>query len=61
MNPVLLEVVIRGRIAKTGKKVKMIVLVCFYDMPGRVDEIMAIANKYEIPVLENAAEVLGAL
>lgn len=60
MDPALLEKVIEDRIAKTGKKPKAIVPVALYGMPYRIDEIMAIANKYEIPVVEDAAEGFGS-
>ena len=60
MDPVLLEEAIKDRIVQTGKKPKAIVPVYLYGMPGRVDEIMAIADKYEIPVIEDAAEGLGS-
>lgn len=60
MDPALLEKAIEDRIAKTGKKPKAIVPVALYGMPYRIDEIMAIANKYEIPVIEDAAEGFGS-
>jgi len=60
MDPVLLEEAIKDRIAKTGKKPKAIVPVALYGMPYRIDEIMAVANKYEIPVVEDAAEGMGS-
>lgn len=60
MDPVLLEQAIEDRIAKTGKKPKAIVPVALYGMPYRIDKIMAIANKYEIPVVEDAAEGFGS-
>lgn len=60
MNPQLLEEAIKDRIAKTGKKPKAIVPVYLYGMPAKIDEIMAIANKYEIPVMEDAAEGFGS-
>ena len=60
MDPELLEVAIKDRIAKTGKKPKAIVPVALYGMPYRMDEIMAIANKYDIPVIEDAAEGFGS-
>ena len=60
MDPELLEVAIKDRIAKTGKKPKAIVPVALYGMPYRIDEIMAIANKYDIPVIEDAAEGFGS-
>ena len=60
MDPELLEETINDRIAKTGKKPKAIVPVYLYGMPAKIDEIMAIASKYEIPVLEDAAEGFGS-
>ena len=60
MNPALLEAAIQDRMAKTGKKPKAIIPVHLYGMPARMDEIMAIARQYEIPVLEDAAEALGS-
>lgn len=60
MDPGLLEEAIRDRIAKTGKKPKAIVPVYLYGMPARIDEIMAVANKYDIPVIEDAAEGFGS-
>ena len=60
MDPELLEVAIKDRIAKTGRKPKAIVPVALYGMPYRIDEIMAIANKYDIPVIEDAAEGFGS-
>ncbi len=60
MDPVLLEEAIQDRIAKTGKKPKAIVTVYLYGMPAKIDEIMAIARKYDIPVLEDAAEAFGS-
>lgn len=60
MSPVLLEKAIEDRIAKTGKKPKAIIPVHLYGMPAKLDEICAIAKKYEIPILEDAAEALGS-
>lgn len=60
MDPALLEEAITDRIAKTGKKPKAIVPVYLYGMPGRIDEIMKIGEKYEIPVIEDAAESFGS-
>lgn len=60
MDPELLEQAILDRIEKTGKKPKAIVPVYLYGMPAKIDEIMAVANKYEIPVVEDAAEGLGS-
>lgn len=60
MSPYFLQKAIEDRIAKTGKKPKAIIPVHLYGMPAKMDEIMAIANEFEIPVLEDAAEALGS-
>ena len=60
MNPVLLEEAIKDRIAKTGKKPKAIIPVHLYGMPAKMNEILAVANKYDIPVIEDAAEGHGS-
>ena len=60
MDPELLEEAIKDRIAKTGKKPKAIVPVALYGMPYNVDRIMEIANRYDIPVVEDVAEGLGS-
>lgn len=60
MDPVLLEEAIKDRIAKTGKYPKAIVPVALYGMPYQIDKIMAIAEKYGIPVIEDAAEGMGS-
>ena len=60
MDPELLEEAIKDRMAKTGKKPKAIVPVALYGMPYQIDKIMAIANKYDIPVVEDAAEGFGS-
>lgn len=57
--PNALEEAIKNRISK-GKKPKAIVAVHLYGMPFKVDEIRSIANKYEIPILEDSAESLGS-
>lgn len=59
MSPEFLEKAIKDRIAK-GKKPKAIIPVHLYGMPAKMDEIIAIAAAYEIPVLEDAAEALGS-
>ena len=59
MSPQLLEEAIKDRISK-GTKPKAIIVVHLYGMPAKMEEIMAIANKYEIPVIEDAAEALGS-
>ena len=60
MDPELLEEAIKDRIAKTGIKPKAIVPVALYGMPYKIDRIMEIANKYDIPVVEDAAEGFGS-
>lgn len=60
MDPDLLEEAIRDRIAKTGKKPKAIVPVALYGMPYKIDRILEIANRYDIPVVEDAAEGFGS-
>ena len=60
MDPQLLEKAIVDRMEKTGKKPKAIVPVYLYGMPAKIEEIIAIANKYDIPVIEDAAEGLGS-
>ncbi|MCF0211231.1 MAG: DegT/DnrJ/EryC1/StrS family aminotransferase, partial [Bacteroidales bacterium] len=54
------EEAIKDRIAKTGKKPKAIVPVALYGMPYDCERIMEIANRYEIPVIEDAAEGFGS-
>jgi dTDP-4-amino-4,6-dideoxygalactose transaminase len=60
MDPKLLEEAIQDRISKTGNKPKAIIIVHLYGMPAKVDKLMAVADKYEIPVIEDAAEALGS-
>ena len=60
MSPELLEEAINDRIAKTGKKPKAIMVVYLYGMPAKIDEILAIGRKYDIPVIEDAAEGMGS-
>lgn len=60
MSPTLLEEAVRDRITKTGKKPKAIIPVHLYGMPAKIDEICTIAARYDIPVLEDAAEALGS-
>ncbi len=59
LSPAFLEEAIKDRIAK-GKKPKAIIPVHLYGMPAKMDEIIAIAEQYEIPILEDAAEALGS-
>ena len=58
--PKALEIAIKDRLSK-GKKPKAIIVVHLYGMPAKMDEIMKIANKYEIPIVEDAAEALGSV
>ena len=60
MDPVLLEEAIKDRIAKIGKKPKAIVPVALYGMPYDCKRIMEIADRYDIPVVEDAAEGFGS-
>ena len=60
IDPDLLETAIKDRIATTGRKPKAIVPVALYGMPYDIDRIMAIANRYDIPVIEDAAEGFGS-
>jgi dTDP-4-amino-4,6-dideoxygalactose transaminase len=59
MSPEYLELAILDRL-KRGKLPKAIIVVHLYGMPARMDEIMLIARKYQVPVLEDAAEALGS-
>ena len=60
IDPELLEAAIKDRIEKTGRKPAAIVPVALYGMPYKADRIMEIANKYGIPVVEDAAEGFGS-
>ena len=60
MDPEMLEKAIRDRIEKTGKKPKAIIPVALYGMPYDCERIMAIAEKYDIPVIEDTAEGFGS-
>ena len=60
MDPVLLEMAIQDRIKKTANKPRAIVVVALYGMPYKIDKIMRVAAKYDIPVIEDAAEGLGS-
>lgn len=60
MDPDALERAITDRKRATGRYPKAIVVVHLYGMPAKMDEIMAIARRYGIPVLEDAAEALGS-
>ncbi|MDQ2720951.1 MAG: aminotransferase class I/II-fold pyridoxal phosphate-dependent enzyme [Bacteroidota bacterium] len=59
MSPIFLEEAIKHRMQK-GKKPKAIIVVHLYGMPAKMDKIISIAKKYEIPVIEDAAEALGS-
>ncbi|WP_395074225.1 DegT/DnrJ/EryC1/StrS family aminotransferase [Flavobacterium sp.] len=59
MCPFYLEEAIKHQISK-GKKPKVIIAVHLYGMPFKVDEIFAISEKYQIPILEDSAEALGS-
>ena len=59
MCPNHLEEAIKDRVSK-GKKPKAIILVHLYGMPAKVDEILELAEKYQIPLIEDAAEALGS-
>ncbi|MDE6806667.1 MAG: aminotransferase class I/II-fold pyridoxal phosphate-dependent enzyme, partial [Muribaculaceae bacterium] len=60
IDPELLDRAIADRIEKTGRKPKAIIPVALYGMPYRIHEIMAVAEKYDIPVIEDAAEGFGS-
>ncbi len=60
LSPIYLEEAIKGRIQQTGKKPKAIIGVDLYGMPAMWVEIGTIAEKYEIPLIEDAAEALGS-
>lgn len=60
MDPELLEEAIRDRIARRGRKPKAIIPVHLYGMPADIDAICRVAERYGIPVLEDAAEALGS-
>ena len=60
MDPDLLDEAIKDRIAKTGKKPKVIMPVALYGMPYQIDRILEIAKRYDIPVVEDAAEGFGS-
>lgn len=59
LDPELLDKAIKDRIAK-GKKPKAIIVVHLYGMPAMMDEIITISQRYEIPIIEDAAEALGS-
>lgn len=59
LDPSLLQSAIEDRI-RNGKKPKAIILVHLYGMAARINEVMSIARRFEIPVIEDAAEALGS-
>lgn len=59
MDPELLEIAIEDRLSK-GKKPKAIIVVHLYGMPAEMKQILEIADRYNIPVIEDAAEALGS-
>lgn len=59
MDPDLLEEAILARI-RLGKKPKAIIVVHLYGMPARMPDILSLANRFDIPVIEDAAEALGS-
>ncbi|RYY20326.1 MAG: aminotransferase class I/II-fold pyridoxal phosphate-dependent enzyme, partial [Chitinophagaceae bacterium] len=60
ISPEYLEISINDRLQQTGKLPKAIIVVHLYGMPAQMDKIMSIATKYNIPVIEDAAEALGS-
>lgn len=60
MDPDLLEEAIQDRIKKKGKKPKAIIVVHLYGMPAQIEKIKSIAQRYEIALIEDAAEALGS-
>jgi len=59
MDPILLEEAIIEKISQNNKP-KAIILVHLYGYPAKLDEIIDIAKKYKIPVIEDAAEAIGS-
>ena len=59
ISPEFLRIAIKDRLAK-GKKPKAIIPVHLYGMPSKMEEIITIANEFDIPVIEDAAEALGS-
>lgn len=60
MDPELLDKAIADRLKKTGKKPKAIVVVYLYGMPAKIDEILKVSKKYDISLIEDAAEGFGS-
>ena len=59
MDPILLEDAINNYI-KIGRKPKAIILVHLYGYPAKIDQFLEISNKYNIPIVEDAAEAIGS-
>jgi len=60
MCPRALRAAVEGRIAERGEKPKAIIVVHLYGMPAKMEEIVAVADEFGIPVIEDAAEALGS-
>lgn len=60
MDPQLLDEAIADRVAKTGRKPKAIIVVYLYGMPAKISELLAVADKWNIPIIEDAAEGFGS-
>jgi dTDP-4-amino-4,6-dideoxygalactose transaminase len=60
MDPILLEKTLKDRFKQTGRYPKAIIPVHLYGMPAKIDEILEVAARYDIPVLEDSAEALGS-
>ena len=60
IDPNILEDAVKDRIRKTGRKPKAIVPVYMYGMPAYIDEVLAVARQYDIPVIEDSAEAFGS-
>ena len=61
MDPQLLDEAIQDRIQKPGKKPAAIITVSLYGMPAKMDELLAVSTKYDIPLIEDSAEGMGSL
>lgn len=61
MDPQLLDEAIQDRIQKTGKKPAALITVSLYGMPAKMDELLAVSTKYDIPLIEDSAEGMGSL
>lgn len=60
MDPQLLDEAIADRVAKTERKPKAIIVVYLYGMPAKISELLAVADKWDIPIIEDAAEGFGS-